>query len=105
MSNSTNHQERLMTVIVGPHLSEKTTIVAEELNQTVFKVRVDANKKEIKQAVEKLFEVKVEKVTTVNYQGKTIGRGKMIGRRSNWKKAYVTLALVSQIDFLGAENS
>ena len=64
MSNSTNHQERLMTVIVGPHLSEKTTIVAEELNQTVFKVRVDANKKEIKQAVEKLFEVKVEKVTT-----------------------------------------
>ena len=47
MSNSTNHQERLMTVIVGPHLSEKTTIVAEELNQTVFKVRVDANKKEI----------------------------------------------------------
>ena len=101
MNNSTNHQERLLTIIMGPHLSEKTTVVAEKLNQTVFKVRVDANKKEIKQAVEHLFEVKVENVTTINCQGKTKGRGK----RSNWKKAYVTLAMGSQIDFLGAESS
>ncbi|MDE0743123.1 MAG: 50S ribosomal protein L23 [Woeseiaceae bacterium] len=105
MNDSTNHQERLLTIIVGPHLSEKTTVVAEKLNQTVFKVRVDANKKEIKQAVEHLFEVKVENVTTINYKGKTKGRGKMVGKRSNWKKAYVTLAMGSQIDFLGAENS
>jgi large subunit ribosomal protein L23 len=103
MNNSTNHQERLMTIIVGPHLSEKTTIVAEELNQTVFKVRIDANKKEIKEAVEKLFEVKVEKVTTVNYQGKTKGRGKMIGRRSNWKKAIITLDKDSKISLVEGE--
>ena len=98
-----NHQERLMTVIVGPHISEKSTIIAEESNQIVFKVRKDANKKEIKQAVEHLFEVSVENVSTINYQGKRKGRGNMTGKRANWKKAYVTLAMGSQIDFLGSE--
>ena len=103
MNNSIQYQERLMTVIIGPHISEKTTIVAEEQNQIAFKVRVDANKQERKEAIEHLFEVKVDNVTTINYQGKKKGRGNMVGKRANWKKAYITLAMGSQIDFLGPE--
>ncbi len=103
MNNSIQYQERLMTIIIGPHISEKTTIVAEEQNQIAFKVRVDANKQEIKEAIEHLFVVKVDNVTTLNYQGKKKGRGNMVGKRVNWKKAYITLAIGSQIDFLGPE--
>lgn len=97
------HQERLMTVIQGPHLSEKSTIVAEESNQIVFRVRPDATKAEIKKAVELLFEVSVESVSVVNVRGKIKRHGQTSGRRASWKKAYVRLAADSQIDFLGAE--
>jgi len=96
------HQERLLTVIEGPHLSEKSHIVAEK-NQVVFKVRTDATKSEIKQAVELLFEVSVDKVSVINYQGKVKRHGQTSGRRASWKKAYVRLAEGSQIDFLGGE--
>jgi large subunit ribosomal protein L23 len=96
------HQERLMTVLQGPHLSEKSHIAAER-NQIVFKVRTDANKREIKQAVELLFEVKVEGVTVANYEGKNKRHGQTAGRRAAWKKAYVRLAEGSSIDFLGGE--
>jgi large subunit ribosomal protein L23 len=85
------HQERLMTVIRGPHLSEKAHIAAEN-NQVVLKVRVDATKKEIQQAVELLFEVKVENVQVVNVKGKTKRFQQTTGRRPGWKKAYVKLA-------------
>jgi large subunit ribosomal protein L23 len=96
------HQERLMTVLQGPHLSEKSHIAAER-NQIVFKVRPDASKPEIKAAVELLFEVKVESVRVMNYQGKVKRHGATKGRRASWKKAYVRLAEGSQIDFLGGE--
>ena len=95
-------QERLMTVIRGPHLSEKAHIAAEN-NQVVFKVRVDATKKEIRQAVELLFDVKVEGVTVVNSKGKVKRFGQTFGRRNDFKKAYVKLAEGSEIDFLGGE--
>lgn len=97
------HQERLMTVLMGPHMSEKSTIVAEESNQIVFKVRTDATKAEIKKAVELLFEVKVDDVTVINCRGKIKRHGVTSGRRAAWKKAYVKLAEGSQIDFLGVE--
>lgn len=97
------HQERLMTVIQGPHLSEKSTIVSEKNNQVVFRVRTDASKAEIKKAVEMLFEVKVDGVTVVNVRGKVKRHGQTSGRRVSWKKAYVTLAEGSQLDFLGVE--
>ncbi|MEE4163602.1 MAG: 50S ribosomal protein L23 [Woeseiaceae bacterium] len=97
------HQERLMTVIQGPHLSEKSAIVAEKGNQVVFKVRPDASKTEIRQAVELLFDVKVDGVSVVNVKGKVKRFGRVQGRRSDWKKAYVRLAEGSEIDFLGAE--
>jgi large subunit ribosomal protein L23 len=107
------HQERLMTVIRGPHLSEKSHIAAEN-NQIVFKVRHDATKSEIRQAVELLFEVEVDNVTVVNVKGKAKRFGTTRGQRSDWKKAYVKLAEDwkkayvklaegSQLDFLGGE--
>lgn len=101
--STTARQERLMTVLNGPHLSEKSTNVAERHNQVVFKVRKDATKREIQQAVELLFEVEVKSVQVVNNRGKLKRHGATMGRRSAWKKAYVTLAEGSQLDFLDTE--
>ena len=97
-----SHEERLMTVIRGPHLSEKSHVAAEH-NQVVLKVRKDATKAEIRQAVELLFEVEVANVTVLNVKGKAKRFGANRGQRSDWKKAYVRLAEGSQLDFLGAE--
>ncbi len=98
------HQERLMTVIRGPHLSEKAHIAAGN-NEAVFKVRTDASKKEIKQAVELLHDdVKVERVTIVNVRGKAKRFGRTRGRRADWKKAYVKFAEGSSVEsILGIE--
>jgi len=97
------HQERLMTVIRGPHLSEKSHMAAEK-NQVVLKVRKDATKKEIRQAVELLFEVQVEGVQVVNVKGKTKRFQATKGRRNDWKKAYVRLAEGSSLEeFYGGE--
>jgi large subunit ribosomal protein L23 len=93
------HRERLMTVIRGPHLSEKAHVIAEK-NQVVLNVRTDATKKEIKQAVELLFEVSVENVQVVNMKGKTKRFQQTKGRRNNTKKAYVRLADGSSIEEL-----
>jgi large subunit ribosomal protein L23 len=97
------HQERLMTVILGPHVSEKTTAAADKQNQIVFKVRLDATKKEIRQAVEQLFDVKVLGVTVVRSLGKIKKHGQTRGRQSSWKKAYVRLSPGDDIAFMGAE--
>jgi len=102
MSKSLN-QERLMTVLVGPHISEKATILAEKNNQICFKVRRDSSKKEIAQAVELMFEVKVDAVQVTNVRGKSKRFGQTMGKRNDWKKAYVTLAEGHDIDFMGAE--
>ena len=94
-------EERLLKVLKAPHIYEKSTMVAEKLNTIVFKVATDATKAEIKAAVEKLFEVKVEAVRTLNVVGKTKRTGSRMGRRSDWKKAYVTLVEGQDIDFVG----
>ena len=86
-------------VIKGPVITEKGTLVNELGNQVVFRVDPRANKVEIRQAVERLFKVKVEKVRTGRLLGKTRRVGKTAGRKSDWKKAYVTLAEGSRIDF------
>jgi len=96
-------RERLMTVLLGPHVSEKSTDVVERHNQIVFKVRRDSTKKEIRGAVEMLFEVTVTNVQVTNCRGKIKRFGKDWGQRNAWKKAYVTLADGENIDFLGAE--
>ncbi|MFK8054355.1 MAG: 50S ribosomal protein L23 [Woeseiaceae bacterium] len=96
-------EERLLTILKGPHISEKSHLVAEKSNQIAFKVRVDATKAEIKAAVEKLFEVSVDAVTVINQAGKVKRRGRSSGRRASFKKAYVSLSEGSEIEFLGAE--
>ena len=104
MSNTMN-VERLHQVIVAPVISEKGTRVAEANNQMVFKVLSEAQKPEIKAAVEALFKVKVTGVRTLNVYGKVKGGQKTPGRRSNWKKAYVTLAEGQQIDLTGGAQA
>ena len=86
-------------VVTSPLITEKGTMVNAVGNQVVFQVRRDANKEEIRRAVETLFKVKVEKVRTLNLLGKTRRVGRNVGRRPNWKKAYVTLAEGQRIDF------
>ncbi|MFP4183184.1 MAG: 50S ribosomal protein L23 [Halorhodospira sp.] len=98
------NQERLYTVLRGPHITEKSTAIADESGgQVVFQVAPDANKREIKAAIEQLFEVQVSGVRTVHAKGKRKRFGRIPGRRRDWKKAYVTLAEGQDIDFLGGE--
>jgi large subunit ribosomal protein L23 len=93
------NQERILQVLLAPHISEKSTLVADANGQHVFKVLPTATKIEIKQAVEQLFEVKVAQVRVVNIKGKTKRFGQREGKRSDWRKAYVTLAEGQDIDF------
>ena len=88
-------------VIQSPLISEKGSLLTEADNQVLFKVRPDANKIEVKKAVETLFKVKVEKVRVARYLGKIRRVGRSMGRRSDWKKAYVTLREGDKIDFFG----
>ena len=97
-------QERLLKVLVAPHVSEKSTNTADSDNQFVFKVLKNATKKEVKNAVEFLFDVKVDAVNLMNVKGKTKGRpGAKRGKRADWKKAYVKLEQGFDIDYMSAE--
>jgi large subunit ribosomal protein L23 len=96
-------QERLMSILLGPHVSEKSARVGDKHNQVVFRVRTDADKIEVRQAVEKLFEVKVANVQIVNVGGKEKRFGARLGRRGDWKKAYVRLAPGSEINLAGEQ--
>ena len=96
-------QERTYKVLVGPHISEKATIVAEKNGQYVFQVAPDANKLEIKRAVESLFEVKVKSVQVLNQKGKTKRTVRGMGKRNDVRKAYVSLVDGQDIDFADAE--
>jgi large subunit ribosomal protein L23 len=93
-----------MQVLIGPHVSEKATALADGSNQVVFKVRTDATKIDIRQAVELLFEgVKVQRVTVTRMPAKVKRFGTSTGKRQAWKKAYVRLAPGSDLNFMGAE--
>lgn len=94
-------EERLLKVLRAPHISEKATMAAENGNTIVFKVAKEATKREIKAAVQKLFEVEVKSVNTLVVKGKTKRQGMRQGRRSDWKKAYVVLKEGQDIDFAG----
>jgi large subunit ribosomal protein L23 len=89
----------LHRVITSPLITEKGTLVNEQGNQFVFRVRPEANKVDIRRAIETLFKVKVEKVRTLNYLGKNRRVGRKLGQRPRWKKAYVTVAAGQRIDF------
>jgi len=92
--------EKLMSVLIGPHVSEKSARISEGSNQFVFRVRRDATKPDIKAAVELMFEVKVADVNVVNVAGKNKRFGQRLGRRQDFKKAYVRLAPGQKIDQL-----
>jgi large subunit ribosomal protein L23 len=93
------NREKLMTVLLAPHVTEKTSLGMQNHNQYTFRVRRDATKTDIKQAVELMFDVKVKGVQVVNEPGKTRRFGKTPGRTQDWKKAYVSLAEGQAIDY------
>lgn len=95
--------ERLLMVLREPHTSEKSTVIADKLKQFTFKVLKTANKIEIKKAVEHLFNVKVKNVSVLNVKGKAKRFKQTSGKRSDWKKAYVTLHADQDIDFTVTE--
>jgi large subunit ribosomal protein L23 len=95
--------EQLMNVVLAPVVSEKSTRIADKNRQYVFRVADDATKPEIKAAVELLFKTKVEAVTVSNVKGKQKRFGRSMGRRNNWKKAYVRLAEGQEINFAATE--
>ena len=96
------NEEKLFQVILAPHISEKSTRLADKNRQMVFEVRPDATKPVIKLAVEKMFNVQVESVTVTNVLGKRKG-GRSTGRRQDWKKAYVRLKPGQDINFVGQQ--
>lgn len=95
------NQERLMKILLAPHITEKTAMAADQSNQVVFKVAGDASKPEIKRAVELMFDVEVDTVQVSNLKGKEKRFGQTFGRRSGCKKAYVRLKPGHDIDFSG----
>ena len=97
------NQERLFQVIRAPHVSEKAAVVADINNQYVFRVALDANKAEVKAAVEKFFKVNVESVSTLRVKGKTKRNRFGFTTKPSSKKAYVTLAQGQEIDFATVE--
>lgn len=100
---STISQERLLQVLLAPQISEKATYVAEKNEQVVFRVAADATKPEVKAAVESLFKVEVESVQVLNVKGKVKRFGRSIGRRKDWKKAFVSLKPGQEINFVAGE--
>jgi len=96
-------QERLMKVLLGPLVSEKSANAADSSNQVVFKVVTDATKPEIKAAVKLMFEVDVESVQTSNVTGKSKRSQGKLGKRKDWKKAYVRVKAGQDITFAGGE--
>ncbi len=94
------NQQRLMQVLLAPQISEKATYVADKHDQIIFRVAPDATKPEVKAAVELLFKVVVESVQIANVKGKQKKFGRFMGRRKNWKKAYVCLKAGQEINFV-----
>jgi large subunit ribosomal protein L23 len=96
-------QERLLKVVIAPHMSEKASIATEKRGEYVFKVAQCATKDEVREAVELLFKTKVEAVRILNVKTKPKRFGNIEGRSKAWKKAYVTLESGQQIDFAGGQ--
>ena len=102
MSAQSFNTERLMQVILAPQVSEKATYIAEKHNHVIFRVAQDATKSEIKAAVELMWKpqnIEVKSVQIANVKGKKKRFGRFIGRRSNWKKAYVSIQSGQEINF------
>ena len=95
--------DQLMTIVLAPVVSEKSTFVADRNRQYVFRVADRATKPQIKAAVELMFKIKVDSVTVLNVHGKERRFGRSVGRKRSWKKAYVRLAAGQEINFAATE--
>jgi len=93
------NREQLMSILIAPHVTEKTSLAMQNHNQYTFRVRRDATKTDIAKAIELMFEVKVAGVRVVNEPGKKRRFGRSTGRTQDWKKAYVSLASGQTIDY------
>jgi large subunit ribosomal protein L23 len=93
------NREQLMSVLIAPHVTEKTSLAMQNHNQYTFRVRRDATKTDIRKAIELMFDVKVAGVQVVNEPGKARRFGRTAGRTQDWKKAYVSLAEGNTIDY------
>jgi len=102
MSQKIRH-DQIRTILIEPHVSEKTTLLNQNSGQIAFKVRSDSNKKQIKRAVEEMFKVKVSSVKTVSVKGKKKRMGMRSGKTNDWKKAYIKLEEGQNLDFLNTE--
>ena len=96
-------RDRIRTILIEPHVSEKTTLLNQNSGQIAFKVRSDSNKKQIKRAVEEMFNVKVSSVKTVSVKGKKKRMGMRSGKTNDWKKAYIKLEEGQNLDFMNTE--
>lgn len=108
MKNINANHERLLKIILAPYVSEKATFLGEKNNQTVFRVATDATKKEIKAAIELLWKeqkIEVKNVRTINVKGKQKRFGRFVGRRSNWKKAIVSVKDGQELSFTNFSNA
>jgi len=97
-------EERIYQILLGAHISEKATVIADEANQFAFKVSKDATRPEIKQAVEKIYGVNVVDVRVLNVKGKVKRSFRGVSKKPSWKKAYVRIADGQDIDFAFAGN-
>jgi large subunit ribosomal protein L23 len=97
------NQERIFQILESPHVSEKAAVVADQNNQYVFKVALNATKAEIRKSVEQLFKVKVDNVRTLRVKGKVKRNKHGLSARSTWKKAYVRLQQGQDIDFASVD--
>ncbi len=103
MSTANFKDARLLQIILAPQVSEKSTYVADKHEQVVFRVAPDATKPEVKAAVELLFKVEVNSVQIANVKGKQKRFGRFMGRRSDWKKAFVCLKPGQEINFAAGQ--
>ncbi|PSJ18011.1 50S ribosomal protein L23 [Nitrosomonas supralitoralis] len=107
MNSKNINQERLLKIILAPHISEKATYLGEKNNQSIFRVVKDATKQEIKSAVELIWKeqkIEVKKVQTINVKGKQKRFGRFMGKRSDWKKAIVNIKQGQELNFTNFVN-
>ena len=94
--------DKSLQSVLSPHVTEKATMVADKMNQIVFKVRKNATKMQVKDAIEAMFKVNVKDVNILNVKGKTKRASRnSIGKRPDWKKAYVSIQAGQEIKFTG----
>ena len=94
--------DKSLQSVLAPHVTEKATMVADKLNQIIFKVKKDATKIQVKEAIEAMFKVDVENINLLNVKGKTKKASRnTMGKRADWKKAYVSIKAGQEINFTG----